>query len=56
MDASQQELRKRWDNVEYFPDLANFPHHVHVGEESRVEPGRSLSILALMEVIAQEIG
>ena len=56
MDPSQQELRKRWDNVEHFPDLANFPHHVHVGEESRVEPGRSLSILDLIEVIEQELG
>ena len=44
------------DNVEHFPDLPNFPHHVHVGEESRVEPGRLLSIIALIEVIEQELG
>jgi hypothetical protein len=55
MDGSQQVLRKRWDNVEHFPDLRNFPHHIHVGEESRVEPGRPLSIIELLDVIEQEL-
>ena len=55
MNESQQVLRKRWDNVEHFPDLPNFPHHIHVGEESRVEPGRSLSIVELVDVIEQEL-
>lgn len=56
MDESQQVLRKRWDNVEHFPDLPNFPHHVHAGEESRVEPGMPLSIIELVDVIEQELG
>ncbi len=55
MDESQQVLRKRWDNVEHFPDLPSFPHHIHMGEESRVEPGRSLSIVELVDVIEQEL-
>lgn len=55
MDSSQQMLRKRWDNVEHFPDLSNFPHHVHVGEETRVEPGYALTIIAVIEVIEEEI-
>jgi hypothetical protein len=54
MDESQRVLRKRWDNVD--PDLPNFPHHVHVGEESQVEPGQSLSIVELPDVIEQELG
>jgi hypothetical protein len=29
MDESQQVLKKRWDNVRHYPDLPNFPHHVH---------------------------
>jgi hypothetical protein len=49
-------LRRRWDNVEHFLDLPNFPHHVHVGEESCVEPSRLLSIIALIEVIEKELG
>jgi hypothetical protein len=56
MDESQQVLRKRWDNVEHFPGLPNFPHHVHVGAESQVEPGRSLSIIELVDAIEQEPG
>jgi hypothetical protein len=56
MDSSQQVLKRRWDNVGYFPDLPNFPHHIHVGEESQVEPGRSLSIVELIDIIEQELG
>ena len=29
MDGLQKVLRKRWDNVEHFPELPNFPHHIH---------------------------
>ena len=56
MDESQQVLRKRWDNVEHFPELSNFPHHIHIGDESRVEPGLSLSIVELLDFIEQELG
>lgn len=55
MDELQQVLRKRWDNVEHFPDLSSFPHHVHVGEESNVEPGRVLSIMDLIDLIEEEL-
>jgi hypothetical protein len=51
MDGAQKTLRQRWDNVEHFPGLRNFPHHVHVGEESRVEPGRSISIIELIAIV-----
>ncbi|WP_017720599.1 toxin-antitoxin system TumE family protein [Kamptonema formosum] len=56
MDKSQQVLRKRWDNVKHFPHLPNFPHHVHIGEESNVEPSRSLSIVELIDILEQELG
>jgi hypothetical protein len=55
MDETQQILKKRWDNVEHFPDLSNFPHHIHVGAENQVEPGHSLNILHLIELIEQEL-
>ena len=55
MDALQTMLKKHRDNVEHFPDLPHFPHHVHVGEESRIEPGRSMSIVELLDVVEQEI-
>ena len=55
MDASQTVLKRRWDNVEHFPGLPNFPHHVHVGEEAHVEPGRSMSIVELLDALEQGI-
>lgn len=55
MDRERRVLRKRWDNVEHYPDLANFPHHVHVGEEKIVEPGERLSIMQLLDVLTGTI-
>ena len=55
MDGERRELRKRWDNVEHYPDLSNFPHHVHVGNEENVESGESLNIVQLLDVLAGEI-
>jgi hypothetical protein len=55
MDAARQVLRKRWDNAQHHPGLANFPHHIHVGGDAPVEPGRSLSILDVIDLIAEEM-
>jgi len=55
MDGERRELRKRWDNVEHYPDLPNFPHHVHVGREENVEPGERLSIIQLLDILADEM-
>ena len=55
MDQPQQVLRKRWDNVEHYPNLPNFPYHIHVGEESRVELGQLVSIMELLEILEQEL-
>lgn len=56
MDPSRQVLRKRWDNATHHPGLPNFPHHIHVGATGRLETGRLLSILDLVDLIEQEIG
>jgi Family of unknown function (DUF6516) len=55
MDKKRRKLRKRWDNVENYPDLSNFPDHIHIGKEENVEPGESLSIIQLLDVLAGEI-
>lgn len=55
MDETKENLRKRWDNVEHFPDLPNFPHHVHIIKESNVEPSQSRNILELIDLIEQEL-
>ena len=55
MDGERRELHKRWDNVEHYPDLPNFPHHVHVGEGENAEPGERISIIQLLDVLTIEI-
>lgn len=56
MDTSKQVLRKRWDSVKHFPNLPNFPHHVHIGSESNVEPGSSRNILEFIGFMESELG
>jgi hypothetical protein len=53
IDQSQQVLRKRWDNVEHYPNLPNFPYHIHVGEGSIVEPDQLVSIIELLDILEQ---
>jgi len=55
MDTTQQVLRKRRDNAEHHRGTPGFPHHVHVGREDRVEPGRSLSIVDLIGAFKREV-
>ncbi|MCG8367682.1 MAG: DUF6516 family protein [Pseudanabaenales cyanobacterium] len=55
MNTSKQALKKRWDSVKHFPSLPNFPHHVHIGSESNVEPGQSRSIIELIDFMEAEL-
>ncbi|MBO0348611.1 hypothetical protein J0895_05735 [Phormidium pseudopriestleyi FRX01] len=55
MDSSKQVLRKRWDSVKHFPDLPNFPHHVHIGSETNVKPGQSRNILEFIDFMESEL-
>ena len=54
MNGERTQLRRRWDNVEHYPLLPNFPHHVHF-PDGRVEPGRRLSILELLSLLKKEL-
>lgn len=56
MDGSFTHLIKRWDNVNHFPELPGYPHHVHVGSENNVFPSEPLSIIDIIRIIEQEIG
>ena len=47
-------LLKRWDNAPHFPDLPGFPHHVHDEDTGKVNPGRPMSIFAILDEIADE--
>jgi hypothetical protein len=55
MDENKQQLRKRWDNVEHFPGLPNFPDHVHIQVEDNVEPSQSRSMLEIIDLIENEL-
>jgi len=55
MDPTQQVLKKRWDNAKHFPDLPNFPHHIHIGSETQIVPGRILSIIELIDLLEKEL-
>jgi hypothetical protein len=54
MDSTREVLRKQWDNVEHYPELPGFPHHVHLSD-GRVEPSESLSTLELLRLLATMI-
>ncbi len=55
MDSTKQQLRKRWDNVEHFPNLPNFPHDVHILEETNVYPSESRNILEIIDALEKEL-
>lgn len=55
MDSDRQSLRKRWDNVPHFPNLPNFPHHIHIKSEENVISGHALSLQKLIDILEQEV-
>lgn len=55
MNFDRDSLRKRWDNVPHFPNLPNFPHHIHVESEDNVISGYVISIQELLDILEQEI-
>ena len=46
-------LVKRYDNAPHFPELNNFPHHVHYPD--MVEPFREIGIVEILEIVENEI-
>ncbi|PSR19641.1 hypothetical protein C8255_01260 [filamentous cyanobacterium CCP3] len=55
MDRAQETLRKRWDNVPHFPDLPNFPHHVHISAEDNVKTAVPRGITEFLTFLEAEI-
>ena len=49
--AAENHLIKRWDNTPHFPNLPNFPHHIHDG--AAVIPGQPVDIFAVLDQIIQ---
>lgn len=49
------QLRKRWDNTPHYPDLPNFPHHIHDGITDAVMPGKPVNIFQVLDSIAASL-
>lgn len=51
-------LIKRWDNANHHPEVENFPHHVHINEESNISPSKGYlqQTLMLFETLEQLYG
>ena len=46
-------LIRRWDNTPHFPQLSNFPHHIHQGEA--VVAGQPVDIFVVLDEIAHSL-
>lgn len=53
---AEQNLILRWDNTPHFPDLPGFPHHIHDGQRQVVEPGRPMSLFAVLDEVVRLTG
>jgi murein L,D-transpeptidase YcbB/YkuD len=46
---------RRWDNALHYPDLENFPHHIHDDGTDKITPGTPTNIFAILDEIAKTI-
>ncbi len=53
MDKDKHLIR-RWDNAKHFPDLQNFPHHIHISE-TNITSGKLVNIFEVLDEIASAI-
>ncbi len=53
MDGEKKALRRRWDNTPDHPELENFPHHVHVGDEATIIPGHPTGLVELLDILEE---
>ena len=49
---TEGQLHKRWDNTPHYPDLPDFPHHIHDGKTGAVMPGKPINIFQVLDMIA----
>jgi len=56
MDAAQSRLHRRWDSTPHHPELAGFPHHIHIESEDEVIPGEAMSVMAVLDALERLTG
>lgn len=50
------EYRHQWmDSTRHFPELANFPHHIHLASETNAVPGTVMSVIELIDLLEAEL-
>ncbi len=47
------DLIRRWDNTPHFPNLPDFPHHIHDERTQSVKPGQPVSVFAVLDEISR---
>jgi hypothetical protein len=47
-------LLKRWDNVAHHPEIETYPHHIHDGQETNVQPHQPISAEQILALVAQQ--
>ena len=47
---------KRWDNAPHHPELAGYPHHVHLGTAASLSTSRPRSLSDVLDEILSEVG
>ena len=48
-------LKIGWDNAPHHAELANFPHHKHVGKQTDRQPSSETTLEAVMQVIVSQL-
>lgn len=41
----------RWNNAPHHPEIASFPHHLHVGDQGRVQAHAAVDVFGVLEQI-----
>jgi len=55
MNPEKTILRKRWDNAPHHPELPNFPHHVHTGNNGRILAGQVIGIVSFIDMLEESL-
>lgn len=51
MDPTKTKLRRRWDCTPDHPQLPNFPHHVHIEREDKVQESKPIGLIDLLQLL-----
>lgn len=53
LDA-ENKLKVGWDNAPHHAQMANFPHHKHIGQQDNVQPSYETSVEKVMTIVLAE--